>query len=133
VSPAQVRAILDQAADERPELTAFFGCLYYAALRPEEAGELRREDLILPARGRGKIIVTTACPRTGTAWTSTVTPHQPCGLKHRPDGTIRVIPIPPVLARMPRQHLREFGTAPDGRLFRGTRGGILSESVYGRA
>jgi integrase len=46
---------------------------------------------------------------------------------------IRVIPIPPVLARMLRQHLRQFGTTPDGRLFRGTRGGMLSESVYGRA
>jgi hypothetical protein len=42
------------------------------------------------------------------------------------------VPIPPVLADLLRQHLREFGTAPDGRLFRGARGGILSESTYGR-
>jgi hypothetical protein len=34
---------------------------------------------------------------------------------------------------MLRQHLHAFGTAPDGRLFRGTRCGMLSESVYGRA
>ena len=33
---------------------------------------------------------------------------------------------------MLQQHLREYGTAPDGRLFRGARGGILSESTYGR-
>jgi hypothetical protein len=45
----------------------------------------------------------------------------------------RVVPIPPVLVRMLRRHLHQFGTAPDGRLFRGTRGGMLSESVYGRA
>ena len=63
-SPAQVRAILAQVAQARPELAAFFGCLYYAALRPEEAVALRRADLILPARGRGKIILTAACPRT---------------------------------------------------------------------
>ena len=31
------------------------------------------------------------------------------------------------------RHLDDHGTTPDGRLFRGTRGGILSESVYGRA
>ena len=31
-----------------------------------------------------------------------------------------------------RQHLRKYGTAPNGRLFRGARGGILSESTYGR-
>jgi len=30
------------------------------------------------------------------------------------------------------QHLQAFETAPDGRLFRGTRSGMLSESVYGR-
>jgi integrase len=132
-SPAQVRTILAQVARLRPELAAFFGCLYYAALRPEEAVALCREDLILPAHGRGTIILTTVCPRIGTAWTSTGTPHEPRGLKHRPDGAIRVIPIPHVLARMLRQHLRQFGTTPDGRLFRGTRGGMLSESVYGRA
>lgn len=107
--------------------------LYYAALRPEEAVALRQEDLILPAHHHGKIIVTTACPRTGTAWTSTGTPHEPRGLKHRPLSAIRVVPIPPVLVRMLRRHLRQFGTTPDGRLFRGARGGMLSESVYGRA
>jgi hypothetical protein len=32
-----------------------------------------------------------------------------------------------------RPALHAFGTAPDGRLFRGIRGGMLSESVYGRA
>ena len=34
---------------------------------------------------------------------------------------------------MLRRHLRDHGTTPDGRLFRGARGGMLSESVYGRA
>ena len=132
-SPAQVRAILAQVARIRPELAAFFGCLYYAALRPEEAVALRRADLILPARGRGTIILTAACPRTGSAWTSTGSSHEPTGLKHRPDGAIRVVPIPPVLVAMLWHHLGDHGTTPDGRLFRGARGGMLSESVYGRA
>ena len=131
-SPAQVRAILAEVARLRPELTAFFGCLYYAALRPEEAVALRRANLILPAHRRGKLILTEACPRTGSAWTSTGTPHEPRGLKHRPDGTVRVVPIPPVLADLLLQHLREYGISPGGRLFRGARGGILSESTYGR-
>jgi hypothetical protein len=81
---------------------------------------------------RGTIILTAACPRTGTAWTSTGTPYEPRGLKHRADGAIRVVPIPPVLARMIRRHLRQFGTAPEGRLFRGTCGGIPSESRSAR-
>ncbi|MGH3156162.1 MAG: hypothetical protein ACRDNF_06265, partial [Streptosporangiaceae bacterium] len=103
------------------------------ALRPEEAVALHRDDLTLPLHGRGTILLTTACPRTATAWTSTGTPYETRGLKHRPHGTIRVIPIPAVLTSMLHRHLDQHGTAPDGRLFRGTRGGILSESVYGRA
>ena len=35
-SPGQVNAILTQVTRIRPELTAFFGCLYYAALRPRK-------------------------------------------------------------------------------------------------
>jgi len=86
-----------------------------------------------PAHGRGKIILTAACPRTGTARTSTGTPFEPRGLTHRPDGAIRVVPLPPVLVRMLHRHLDEHGSTPEGRLFRGVRGGMLSESVYRRA
>jgi hypothetical protein len=78
-SPTQIRAILAQGVFVRPDLVAFSGCLYYAAQRPEEVVALRRSDLILPAHGRGKMILTTACPRTGTAWISTGTPHEARG------------------------------------------------------
>lgn len=131
-SPAQVQAILAQIVRMRPDLVAFFACLYYGALRPEEAVALRRSHLTLPARGRGVMILTGACPRTAAAWTSNGRPHEPRGLKHRPTGTVRIVSIPPILVCLLRQHIREFGTAPDGRPFRGTRGGPLSESVYGR-
>jgi integrase len=131
-SPAHVRAILAQVAVMRPELEAFFACLYYAALRPEEAVALRQCQLLLPAQGRGTMILTDACPRTGTAWTSNGGPYETRGLKHRPGGAVRVIPIPADLVTLLRQHLRAFGTAPDGRLFHGAHGGPLSESVYGR-
>ena len=42
------------------------------------------------------------------------------------------MPCHPRLAQLLRDHLKAFGTAPDGRLFRGLYGGALSESVYGR-
>ena len=131
-SPAQVQAILAQVALMRPDLVAFFACLYYAALRPEEALALRQSHLTLPAHGRGVMILTGACPRTAAAWTSNGKPHEPRGLKHRPTGTVRIVPIPPILVSLLRQHIRESGTASDGPLFRSTRGGPLSESVYGR-
>ena len=44
-----------------------------------------------------------------------------------------MVPVPPVLVAMFRAHHAAYGTAPDGRLFHGTRGGPLSEWVYGRA
>jgi hypothetical protein len=53
-------------------------------------------------------------------------------LKHHPDGTVRIVPIPPVLVTLLRQLLNEHGTTPEGRLFTGTRGSVLSESLYGR-
>ena len=132
-SPAQAQALLGAVARIRPDLTAFFGCLYYAALRPEEAIALRAADCYFPDCGWGMLTVTAACPRTAAAWTGDGSSHEQRGLKHRPDGAVRMVPIPPVLAAMLRAHYRCHGTAPDGRLFRGTRGGPLSESVYGRA
>ena len=47
-NPAQVSALLDMVARIKPEMTASFGCLYYAALRPEEAVALRFADCHLP-------------------------------------------------------------------------------------
>jgi integrase len=132
-SPAQVSALLDAVDRTRPEMTAFFGCLYYAALRPEEAIALRYADCHLPGSGWGMLRLAAATPRTAAAWTSSGTTHEQRGLKHRPDGAIRMVPVPPVLAAMLRAHVTAYGTAPDGQLFRGTRGGPLSESVYGRA
>jgi integrase len=116
----------------RPALAAFFGCLYYGALRPEEAIALRLADCHLPAHGWGMLTLSRAAPRTAKAWTGTGTSHEQRGLKHRPEGSVRIVPIPPVLVTMLRHHHRCHGTTPDGRLFRGARGGPLSESSYGR-
>jgi len=131
-SSAQVRALLDATARNWPEMTAFFGCLYYAALRPEEAVALGLPDCDLPGSGWGMLRLATVTTRTAAAWTSSGTSHEQRGLKHRPDGAIRMVPVPPVLAAMLRAHVTAYGTAPDGRRFYGARGGPLSGSVYGR-
>ena len=52
-SPGQVDAVLTEVTRIHPELTAFFGCLYYAALRPADAVALRCQLLILPAHAAG--------------------------------------------------------------------------------
>ena len=131
-TPAEVQAILAEVTRIRPELTAFFGCLYYAALRPAEAVALRASSCALPSRGWGQLTLTASLPRSARAWTGNGTPREPRSLKHRPEGAIRTVPIPPQLARLLRWHLQAFGCAADGRLFRGARGGPLSESLYGR-
>lgn len=64
LTPAQAHAILAEVSRIRPQLTAFFGCLYYAALRPEEAVALDRGSCQLPATGWGQLIISTTAPRT---------------------------------------------------------------------
>ena len=49
------------------------------------------------------------------AWTSDGTGYEQRGLKYRPDGAIRMVPVPPVLAVMLRAHHAAYGTAPDGQ------------------
>jgi integrase len=132
-SPAQARSLISAVGAGHPELEAFFGCLYYAALRPEEAVALRAADCRLPAAGWGALILSRTAPRTAAAWTGNGTGHEDRGLKQRPEHAVRAVPIPPDLITLLRRHLATHGTAPDGRLFPGKRGGILSESVYGRA
>jgi integrase len=53
-------------------------------------------------------------------------------LKHRAANEVRQVPISPALGKLLRKHIAEYGTAPDGRLFRGEGGGLLSDTVYGR-
>jgi integrase len=131
--PRQVRDLLAAVEEIRPDLTAFFGCLYYACMRPGEAVLLRQADCIsLPVTGWGKLLLSGNAPRVGSNWTDSGTSHDVRQLKHRARKTTRPVPIPPDLVRLLRDHLDRFGTAPDGRLFGGRRGSILSESTYGR-
>ena len=133
VSPAQARALLSgvRAQGARGEhLEAFFGCLYYAALRPSEAVALREADCHLPGRGWGRIDLAASEPRAGRGWTDDGAARQARGLKHRAEHEMRSIPIPPALTGLLRAHLKAYGTSPDGRLFRTARGRPLQDSAY---
>ena len=67
-SPAQVRGLLDAVRGQprRGEyLVAFFGCLYYAGMRPAEVVALRAGDCELPASGWGRLQLARSEPWAG--------------------------------------------------------------------
>jgi site-specific recombinase XerC len=127
----QLLAAVGQQGERGERMVAFFGCMHYAALRPEEAVELRPENLAsLPDHGWGELILTNAEPRSGTWWTDSGCARQRRELKHRPRGEIRAVPIHPELVALLSQHVKKFPPGPDGRLFTGPRGGIFNDRAY---
>jgi hypothetical protein len=133
-SPAQAGRLLKAIRGQGPRgehMEAFFGCLYYAALRPAEAVALREADCVLPKRGWGRIDLAASRPCAGTGWTDDGASREERGLKHRAPGETRSIPIPPVLVKMLRAHIARYGTSPEGYLFRTARGGPLNDTGWG--
>ncbi len=135
-NPQQISKLLDAVAIDRPELVAFFACLYYAFLRPAEAAALTLDNCALPRKGWGKLTLTGSVKRVPAAWTDDGTDLDQRQLKHRARNTVRVVPIPPLLVGILRAHIDQFGTAADGRLFqviRGQRGkgAVITAKIYG--
>ncbi|MCQ8770854.1 tyrosine-type recombinase/integrase [Streptomyces telluris] len=125
-----LEAVADQGARGR-HLRAFFGCIYYAGARPAEVVSLALPDCTLPDEGWGELVFAKSTARIGSAWTNTGESFDSRGLKRRARNATRTVPIPPILVRMLRRHIEEFGTAPDGRLFRAARGGLVLTKEYG--
>ncbi|MFI0451221.1 tyrosine-type recombinase/integrase [Actinomadura sp. 6N118] len=150
VNHAQARALLDAVRKQEPSgphLAAFFAVMYYAALRPEEAVNIRRNDITLPllvkdegteqlcepANGWGEIVVRKSAPFAGRDWTDDGALREERSLKHRAEDETRPVPCTPELTRILRKHLAQFSSGPDGRVFYGVRGGELPNITYRRA
>jgi integrase len=148
INPRQARTLLEAVRSQQPSgprLVAFFAVMYYAGLRPEEAINLGRDNVILPPGvwdeesplqrdpDWGELHIRSATPDAGSEWTDDGSPRERRQLKHCPEGDSRIVPVHPELTRLLRDHLAEFGTAPDGRLFSGVRGGELPTITYRRA
>lgn len=134
-NPTQARALLGAVAKlprSGMRMVAFFGAMYYSALRPEEAVNLRRSNLDLPAEGWGWIILEKAAPEVARQWSNTDKRREDRELKHREPGETRPVPCPPALTKLFWAHLQEFGTDSDGRLFVGERGDQLAAVTYTR-
>jgi integrase len=122
-NPVQVRTLLNAVRQQRgaAHLVAFFGCLYFAALRPEEAVALATRHLALPAEGWGELHLDGAEPYAGKDWTDTGQNRDRRQLKQRERGEVRTVPCPPELTALLHEHVKRFGTAQNGRLFVGER------------
>jgi integrase len=135
VNPIQARTLLRAVHDARrsgPRLVAFFGLMYFAALRPEEAANVRSHNLKLPAEGWGELHIDEATPYAGKAWTNDGKQRDRRQLKNRAMGESRTVPCPPELTAMLHNHIRQFGTGSGGRLFPGERAEELPKLTYMR-
>jgi integrase len=73
-----------------------------------------------------------AAPETGRQWSDSDSRRDERELKHRAAGETRRVPVPQALVEILRNHLKEYGTDDEGRLFRGERGGPLAGVTYTR-
>ena len=143
VNPAQARRLLDAVRGQLPSgprLVAFFAVIYYAALRPEEAVNLSRDNITLPPLVRnaatgeweepadnwGELRFCLAAPEVGAEWTDDGARREQRHLKSRPAGEWRRVPVPPPLTRLLRAHLNTFGSG--GRVFSGVYGANWRQS-----
>lgn len=95
INHGQARALLE-AVRQLPSggpLVACFGVMYYAALRPGEAVDLRKEALAIPSTGWGELYLSTSAPSAGRSWSESGTRREPRQLKHR--GTDGAAPSAP--------------------------------------
>ncbi|PIM66199.1 integrase [Streptomyces sp. JV178] len=133
-NPAQVARLLASVKalpGRGPHLYAFFGCMYYAAMRPAEVIHLQKSQCRLPASGWGLLNLKGGVVMAGKQWTDDGAVHEVHSLKRRAAKATRPVPIPPVLVRMLREHMERFGVAPDGRVFRNAAGNYIDASAYG--
>ncbi|MFJ2632715.1 tyrosine-type recombinase/integrase [Streptomyces sp. NPDC087422] len=134
---ALARRLIDAVGKQGPRgdhLKAFFGCLYYAAMRPSEAAALAREACKLPdatdVEAWGELVLGESRPEVGSGWTDDGLSYEKRGLKRRARKATRSVPIPPELVGLLRHHLEKYGTAVDGRLFRAVEGGRVRSTEY---
>jgi integrase len=145
-NPIQARSIL-AVIRETPRsgerLEAFFGVMYFAALRPEEAAALNKRNLDLPSPvwndenqeyeyGWGKLHLDEARPYIDGRWTDDGTVGDRRQLKSRAAGEGRPVPCPPELTGLILRHLAKFGYGDGGRVFSGEQGGEVSKVTYTR-
>lgn len=133
-APAAVEAIVDHVAllrDEAARYSVLFAMVGMAGMRPSEAIGLLVHDLDLPARGWGLASLRGAVTSPGARYTDDGAVVEAKGLKQRAVGATREVPLPPLLVRRLRAHLRRFEPV-EGHVFSNGRGLPVTATNYGR-
>lgn len=132
-NPAQMRALLEAirstGKSQGPRLGALYGCMYYGMLRPSEAVALLLDECHLPTEGWGRLEFREVQSAAGREWTDDGEVHESRKPKGGPRNAVRRAPIPPALVQLLREHVEQYGTGPDGRLFWTYRQGIYQPST----
>jgi integrase len=127
-----------------PRFVAFYGCMFYAMMRPAEVISLTSYGCHLPETGWGRLMFSDSSPAAGREFTDDGRVHEDRGLKGRERQArprtrtararraTRNVPIPPELVTLLREHIAQFGTGPGGRLFRSEKGNPIQPSTYWR-
>lgn len=145
-NPIQARTLLAAVREVKrsgPRLVAYFGTMYFSALRPEESAALNKRHLAIPepewdserkthTYEWGELHLDEATPHVGARWTNERTPRDQRQLKARAAGEGRTVPCPPELTQLLWEHIKQYGYGPDGRLFCGERGGPIPMITYTR-
>ena len=145
-SPTQIAGMLAVCSDvgrtQGPRFVAFFGCMYYAMMRPSEVAALTRDGCNLPRTGWGYLTFADSSTAAGKAYTDHGRVHEHRGLKGRTRGRggdgqqsrrpVRKVPIPPELVALLHDHIARVGIGPDGLLFRSQNGNIIQPSTWWR-
>jgi integrase len=145
-SPALIASMLVACSyvgrNQGPRFVAFFGCMYYAMMRPSEVAALTSDGCYLPDSGWGHLTFADSSPAAGRAYTDDRLVHEHRGLKGRNKGRpntdargrrpTRRVPIPPELVALLREHITRFGPGPGGRLFRSENGYPIQPSTWWR-
>jgi integrase len=115
LNSTQARALLGAVRYQGPSgsgLVAFFAVMYYSALRPGEALNLRKANLLIPESGWGELLLDESCPSVGTAWSDSGNRRDQRQLKHLAKGDTRSAPSPPELTQLFDDHARNRCRGP---------------------
>ncbi|GAB3994213.1 hypothetical protein GCM10029992_07970 [Glycomyces albus] len=114
-----------------PMIATYFALMFWAALRPEEAVNVRWADIQLPATDNkwGRLVLHSASPTVGSPWSDTRQTREERELKQREVGDTRVVSLCPELVTILRSHKARFDAGLDDRVFWGERTKMLSDST----